>query len=82
MPAATENTKPSVDYWGATPVVVIDVTWGNGDTYAAVDLGAVEAAIFVPTTNASYGLTISGKTVTLVSGGSLTGKLILFGDAS
>lgn len=81
MAVATENTKPYVDYWGRTPVVIIDLTWGNGDTYTAVDLGAVLAAEFWPTTSLSgVGLTLATNVVTLVSGGSLTGKLVVYGN--
>jgi hypothetical protein len=82
MAAATENSKVYTDYWGRTPVVILDVTWTNGDTYTAVDLGAVLAAEFWPTTTMSaMGLTLATNVVTLVSGGSLTGKLIVYGNA-
>jgi len=81
MAAATENTKPYVDYWGRTPVVIIDVTWTDADTYTAVDLGAVLAAIFVPTTGTSESsLSVATNVVTKVGGGALTGKLFCFGN--
>jgi hypothetical protein len=83
MAAATENSKVVIDYWGRTPVAVVDVTWTNGDTYTAVDLGAVLFAEFWPTTTmSSMGLTIATNVVTLVSGGALTGKLVVFGNPS
>lgn len=82
MAAATENTKPYVDVFGRTPVVMIDVTWTNADTYTAVDLGAIAWAEFWPTTSLTgVGLTIATNVVTLVSGGSLTGKLVCYGNS-
>lgn len=82
MAAAVLNSTPYVDVEGRTPIVMIDVTWGNGDTYTAVDLGAIAWAEFWPTTTMSaMGLTIATNVVTLVSGGSLTGKLILHGNS-
>lgn len=81
MAAATENSKVYTDYWGRTPVVMVDVTWTNADTYTAVDLGAVAWAEFWPTTSLTgVGLTIATNVVTLVSGGSLTGKLVVYGN--
>lgn len=79
MAAATENAARYTDYWGKTPVEVIDVTWGNADTIDS-QFGSVLKAEFAPTTNSAPGVTISGKTVTLVSGGSLTGKLTIWGN--
>ena len=79
MAAATENAARYTDYWGRTPVEVVDVTWTNNDTFAS-QWGSVVCASFEPTTNASHGMTISGKTVTLISGGSLTGKLKVCGS--
>lgn len=78
MAAMTENNIRSVDYWGRHPVEFVSVTGTNGDTFDS-EFASVSRAIFVPTTNASYGLTVSGKTVTLASGGSLTGELYVFG---
>jgi len=79
MAAATENSARYTDYWGRTPVEIVNVTWANNDTFAT-QFAAVKAVHFEPTTNASHGTTKSGKTVTLVSSGSLTGDLIVFGD--
>ncbi len=80
MAAATVNGTPIVDVWGRTPVIVVDVTWGDSDTYTSPDIGNLEAAQFVPTTNASCGVTVSANVATLHSGGSLTGKLFLYGS--
>lgn len=79
MAAATENTKRVTDYWGRTAVEEVDVTWTNGDTIDT-QFGSILAVFFQPTTNSAAGVTISGKTATLVSGGSLTGKLLILGD--
>ena len=79
MAAAVENNTRYTDYWGKTPVEIVDVTWNNGDTFAS-QWAAIVAADFTPTTSASYGLTISGNVVTLASGGALTGKLEVKGS--
>lgn len=81
MAAATENTTRYVDYWGRTAAEITDVTWTTGDTFTS-EFASVLSATFTPTTNASFGMTISGKTVSLVSGGSLTGKLRVLADNS
>ncbi len=81
MPAATVNTGPISNVFGNVPMVVVDVTWTDADTYTEPNLGAILWGYFVPTTNASYGLTFSTNVVTFKSGGALTGKLVLFGDA-
>lgn len=47
----------------------------NGDTWVT-GLKQVEVVDLTPTTNAGYGFTISGGTITLVSGGAIT----FFGD--
>lgn len=80
MAAATVNSGPVVDYWGKHPMVELDVTWTDSDTYTSPDLGAIQWGYFVPTTNASYGLTLSANVATFKSGGALTGKLVLFGN--
>lgn len=80
MAAATVNVGPIANVFGNVPVVVVDVTWTDSDTYTAPDLGAILWGYFVPTTNASYGLTFATNIATFKSGGALTGKLVLFGD--
>lgn len=81
MAAAVENSTRHVDYWGKTPVEIVDVTWTNGDTFAT-EWASIFGLAFTPTTNTAFGLTFSGTTVTLVSAGSLTGKLFVFGNSN
>lgn len=77
MAAMVENNTRAVDYWGRHAVEFVNVTGSSGDTFDS-EWASVSRAIFVPTTASAYGLTISGKTVTLVSGGALTGELYVF----
>jgi hypothetical protein len=79
MPAAVENADRYVDVFGRTAIEITNVTWGNGDTFVS-EYAAVINAEFTPTTNASSGVTISGKTITLQSGGTLTGNLVVYAD--
>lgn len=80
MAAATEPNARIVDYWGRTAMeIAIGITWNNGDTFVS-EFASVSTADFMPTTQSSFGLTHSGKTITLVSGGSLTGDLQVFAD--
>ena len=44
----------------------------NGDTWTVPGLKKVYAINLTPTTNTAFGFTISGNTITLVSGGALT----------
>jgi hypothetical protein len=81
MPAAVENATRYTDYWGRTATEICNITWNNNDTFVS-QFAAIIAADFTPTTNASFGLTVSGKTVTLVSGGSLTGIIQIAADNS
>ena len=43
----------------------------NADTWAT-GLSQVDVIVLTPTTNSSYGFTVSGGTITLVSGGAVT----------
>lgn len=74
MTAATENSRRET-VWGDSRVIIANLTWNNNYTYDSL-YSKLEAYWFVPTTNASYGLTESSGTLTLVSGGSLTGILV------
>jgi hypothetical protein len=44
----------------------------NGDTWAVPGIKTVYEISLSPTTNASYGFTVSGNTLTLASGGAVT----------
>lgn len=80
MAAATENATRYTDYWGRTPVEIVNVTAGNGDTFES-QWGSVIKASFENETNGAVGLTISGKTVSFVTGGSVTGVLTVYGNS-
>jgi hypothetical protein len=80
MPAATVNSGPHSNVFGSAAVEIVDVTWTDSDTYTSPNLASILWGYFVPTTNASYGLTFATNIATFKSGGSLTGKLVLFGD--
>jgi hypothetical protein len=86
MAAAVVNSSSRRErVFGDMRVLLVNLTWNNGDTYAT-GFKAVKSAQFEPTTNASCGLTratgANGQvTITLVSGGSLTGDLQIFGFA-
>ncbi len=77
MSAAVESGARKVANHGSQNVEAITVTWGDGDTIDS-DWAEIAWAYFVPTTNASYGLTWSGKTATFHSGGSLTGVVVIY----
>ena len=51
----------------------------NGDTLAVPGLKSIQTVMFQPTTNTAPGFTISGNTLTIVSGGALTGLLSVHG---
>lgn len=81
MAVAVENAARITDYWGRTATEFCNITWNNGDTFTT-QFGSILDIGFTPTTNASFGITVSGKTATLVSGGSLTGVVQVQGDNS
>lgn len=75
MAAATENGIGRTEtVEGNHAVMYCNVTWDNGDTFDTGYDSILDAA-FKPTTNSAPGLTQSGGTLTLVSGGALTGNL-------
>lgn len=82
MAAAVETGVRGVNYWGSQPIELVTIaSWNNGDT-CVTEFSEIKAAWFVPTTNASYGITITGTpalTVNLQSGGSLAGILFILG---
>ena len=45
----------------------------NGSTWTT-GFARIDSIDFVPTTNASFGITVSGGTLTFVTGGTLAGK--------
>ena len=61
------------------------VTWdsvtftSNLDTLVVPGLKRIEAIDFTPTTNVSYGFTISGATLTIQSGGTVAGLMQVSG---
>lgn len=73
MTAATENTKITT-VQGNKRVILANLTWDNTYTFDS-GLHKIDAMLFTPTTAAAFGLTKSGGTVTLVSGGALTGDI-------
>ncbi len=52
----------------------------NSDTVTSKAMKTIKTVIFTPTTNTAAGFTVSTNTITLVSGGALTGRLTLIGD--
>jgi hypothetical protein len=85
MAAAVVNSSSRRErVFGDLRVLFVTLTWNNGDTYAT-GFKRILSAQFEPTTNASCGLTraaVGGQqTVTLNSGGSLTGDLQVYGFA-
>lgn len=59
---------------GNKRVILATVTWSNGDTFVT-GLFSVDTVSFEATTAAAHGITESSGTLTLVSGGALTGFL-------
>lgn len=51
----------------------------SGDTLTIPGIKSVNTIDFTPTTNASYGFTISGNVITIVSGGAVTGQMSVRG---
>jgi len=51
----------------------------NGDTVTLNGMKKILDISFTPTTNASFGWTISGNVATIVSGGALTGVAMFTG---
>lgn len=85
MAAATVvGAKATERVFGDIRVKMVTVTWNNGDTF---DTGfkVLKNIDFTPTTAANFGLTKSTvnaqQRITLVSGGSLTGDLMIVGFA-
>lgn len=75
MAESTKGTRRQNNVIGFRRVVTWDsVTFNStGDTLTVPGMKRIEMLDFVPTTNASYGFTISGNVATIVSGGALTG---------
>jgi hypothetical protein len=85
MAAAVVNGSKRERVFGDLRAHFVNLTWNNGDTYNT-GFKSVKSMSFEPTTAAASGLTraqnAQGQTViTLVSGGALTGDLMLFGFA-
>lgn len=74
MPAATVTGRRQNDVLGRLRNVSASsvVFAANGDTWAVPGLKTIYSVDLTPTTNASFGFTISGNTITLASGGAVT----------
>lgn len=74
MAAATVTLRQQNDVQGRLRVVTaLSVAFAaNGDTWTIPGIKKVYYIDLTPTTNASYGFTISGNTITLASGGAVT----------
>lgn len=73
MAAATVTNRQQnavlgdLEYIGANSIAFA----ANGDTWDS-GLNSIRAILLTPTTNTAFGFTVSGGTITLVSGGALT----------
>lgn len=79
MAAKTLTTRALNTVLSPYRVVMGTITMTNGDTWAVPGMKTVKNLDFMPTTNSSAGFTISTNTVTMVSGGSLTGQIMAIG---
>ncbi len=52
----------------------------SGDTITVNSMKKIKSINYTPTTNASFGFTVSGNVATIVSGGALTGILQVIGS--
>ena len=80
MAAATlTNYRSSV--FGNERVSQYTAVFANtGDTITFPSMKTIKTLSFTPTTNASFGFTISGKVATLTAGGGLTGIITAIGS--
>lgn len=74
MAAATLTNRRQNTVIGNRRQVVADsiVFANNGDTWAVPGIKRVETIDLTPTTQSSYGFTVLGNVITLVSGGAVT----------
>lgn len=74
MASATVTNRRQNTVLGSRRQVVADAIAfaNNGDTWVVPGIKRVETIDLTPTTNASFGFTVSGATITLVSGGAVT----------
>ena len=73
MAAKTLTTRALNTVASPFRVVMGTITMTNNDTWAVPGMKVLKNVDFLPTTNSSFGMTVSGNTVTMISGGSLTG---------
>lgn len=74
MPAATLSNYRSAASIGPFRTVYGTITnMNNGDTLTFRAFKTIKNLNFTPTTNSSFGFTISGNVATMVSGGALSG---------
>ena len=74
MAAATVTLRQQNDVQGRLRVVTaLSVVFAsNGDTWQIPGIKKIYTIDLTPTTNASFGFTTSGNTITIASGGSVT----------
>lgn len=74
MAAATVTGRLQNDVMGRLrQVAATSIAFAStGDTWAVPGLKKIYTIDLVPTTNASFGFTVSGNTITVVSGGAVT----------
>ena len=75
MAAKTLTTRSLNSVISPYRLVQGSITLANGDTWAVPGMKKIVGVDFSPTTNSSFGLTIAGNVVTMVSGGSLVGLI-------
>jgi len=74
MAAATVTNRRQNQVFGGRRVFAADTIAfaANGDTLTVPGMKRIEDISFTPTTNASFGFTVSGNVITLISGGAVT----------
>jgi hypothetical protein len=74
MAAAVVTTRRQNQVQGGLRVFCADsiAFTNNGDTFTVPGMKRVSSIDFTPTSNASYGFTVAGNVITLVSGGGVT----------
>ena len=74
MAAATVTNRRQNQVFGGLRAIFADSVAfaANGDTWTVPGVKRISTIDLTPTTNASYGFTVSGNVITLVSGGAVT----------
>ena len=81
MAAATVTNRRQNQVFGGLRVFSADtvVFASNGDTLTVPGMKRISDISYTPTTNASFGFTISANVITLVSSGGVTGLMQVTG---